>query len=206
MSPLEQIASELNWRESELGSLKILLGRRDLSSGQREVLLRAAWAILYAHYEGFSKFCLTVFYDEGCKRVKECGLLPKATRLRGLLILIKKIKSLPDDEFLDEVEGFCTKYHSVLPVFPSVDTNSNLWPELLTCLLNGADIDPSVVSRHHAKLRTLVARRNAISHGEKDIIAAVSYYLEFEATVYDLMCELAFLVDERLSKPPYAHA
>jgi hypothetical protein len=86
MTPLEQISADLGWRESELGSLKILLGRRDLTKTQQAVLLRASWAMLYAHYEGFVKTALTIFYDEVSKRITNCGDLPKETRAGALLV------------------------------------------------------------------------------------------------------------------------
>ena len=134
MTPLDQIQDDLSWRESELGSLKILLSRHDISNPQREVLLRASWAMLYAHYEGFVKTSLTIFYDEVGKRVAALGHLPKETRVGALISIIKKIISLPAGEFLDEIEIFEKKYYATSPIFPEVKTNSNLWPNLLVDL------------------------------------------------------------------------
>jgi len=48
-SPLDVISDDLDWREAELGSLKLLLSRNDVSEHQKLVLLRASWALLYAH-------------------------------------------------------------------------------------------------------------------------------------------------------------
>src|SRR5271166_3485048 len=106
MTPLDQISQDLSWRERELGSLKILLARDDISPAQQEVLLRAAWALLYAHYEGFVKTALTIFYDEVTKRIASCGQLPKATRANALTTKLNEIKSLSGIGFLDEIENF----------------------------------------------------------------------------------------------------
>jgi hypothetical protein len=204
MTPLDQISEDLSWRESELGSLKILLARKDLSQAQQQVLLRAAWAMLYAHYEGFVKTALTVFYDEAKKRITACGRLPRETRILALISDLKKIRSMPAGDFLDEVEQFTVKHYSKGPDFPEVETQSNLWPNLLLDLLKKADIDSTPIDKHQRKLRTLVARRNEIAHGKQEIIAEVSYYKEYETAVYDLMYELAFQIDARLNSPPYS--
>jgi hypothetical protein len=203
MTPLEQISADLGWRESELGSLKILLGRRDLSKTQQAVLLRASWAMLYAHYEGFVKTALTIFYDEVCKKITDCDLLPKETRAKALVMVIKKTRSLPAIELLDEIEDFRNRHHKNSPEFPEVETKSNLWPSLLEDLLKSADIESDIVIKHKFKIKTLVARRNEIAHGKQDLISEVSYYTHYEAVVYDIMYEIAFLIDERLNKPPY---
>lgn len=68
-SPLEIISEDLDWREAELGSLKLMLARTDTTEHQRVVLLRSCWALLYAHYEGFVKTALTVFFDHARKSV-----------------------------------------------------------------------------------------------------------------------------------------
>lgn len=204
MTPLDQIIQDLDWRESELASLKILLGRKDITQSQREVLLRAAWAMLYAHYEGFVKTALSIFYDEARKRITNCGELPQRTRASALKSELNKIRSMPIEEFLDTIENFATSHHSLRPDFPEVDTQSNLWPNILDDLLKAADLNQDVVEKQQYRLKTLVARRNEIAHGKQNMIADISYYNDFEAAVYDLMYDLALRIDERLSEPPYA--
>ena len=203
MTPLDQIAGDLSWRESELGSLKILLSRHDISDLQREVLLRASWAMLYAHYEGFVKTSLTIFMKKQAKEFSACGHLPKETRANALISAIRRLRTLPADQLLDEIESFQSKYYSAAPEFPEVNTKSNLWPNLLADLLKEASIEQGIVATHRHKLRTLVARRNEIAHGKHDIIAELNYYIEYENAVYDLMYDLALRIDERLNSPPY---
>jgi hypothetical protein len=53
MAIIDDISRDLDWREAEIASMRLLLNRKDISAKQIEVLLRAAWALLYAHYEGF---------------------------------------------------------------------------------------------------------------------------------------------------------
>lgn len=203
MLPLEQISEDLGWRESELGSLKILLNRRDVSAAQKEVLLRASWAMLYAHYEGFVKTSLTIFYDEARKRVRKSSLLPMETRLNALDKVLRKMRSLSKQDLLSNINNFNVEVNEAKPDFPEVNTNSNLWPNILFDLLLMADINSSKIKIHRHSLKTLVSRRNEIAHGKRDIISEVRYYLEHEAVVSDVMYEIAIGIDERLNAPPY---
>ena len=53
----DQIEADLKWREGELASLKLLAASADHGSDRQRAILRALWAMLYAHYEGFCLFC-----------------------------------------------------------------------------------------------------------------------------------------------------
>lgn len=99
-SPIEVISQDLDWREAELGSLKLLLARDDTTEHQKLVILRACWALLYAHYEGFVKNSLTVFFDKAKELAKDCQSLPSGTLLFALEAKIKELRSLPSSEFL----------------------------------------------------------------------------------------------------------
>ncbi|AUC52326.1 hypothetical protein CDO87_03585 [Sagittula sp. P11] len=203
-SPLDTITEDLNWREAELGSLKLLLSRDDVTEHQKVVLLRASWALLYAHYEGFSKTSLTVFYDYAKRYVANCGSLPINTRLFALEKKLRTLRSLSPEPLLNELENFSTIFYASGPIFPEVDTKSNLWPNVLEDLLRDADISLTSLDLHRVKISTLVNRRNNIAHGKRDIVAEVSYYRGFESAVYDIMYEMAFKIDERLNSAPYS--
>ncbi|PEQ13220.1 hypothetical protein B2G71_07200 [Novosphingobium sp. PC22D] len=201
--PLDVITDDLSWREAELGSLKLLLARRDISDVQKDVLLRASWALLYAHYEGFSKTSLTIFYDYATRAIVQCGSLPLKTRVFALGKKLKKLRTLEIEPFLKQIENFSAEFDSASPEFPEVDTKSNLWPNVLKTLLEDADINIDALYDHKVKISTLVHRRNKIAHGKRDIVSEISYYRSFESAVYDIMYEMAFRIDERLKSDPY---
>jgi MAE_28990/MAE_18760-like HEPN len=203
MNPLDLLSKDLDWREAELGSLKLLLARADTTDHQKLVLLRSCWALLYAHYEGFVKTALTIFYSEASKRVADCGSLPEGTKIFALANSLRKMRSHSDTELLKEIEGFAVKFINQKPGFPEVDTKSNLWPNVLEDLLSNADLALNTLEQNRIRLRTLVARRNDIAHGKNELIKEVDYYRQYEASVYDVMYELAFCVDDRLRRPPY---
>ena len=194
---------DLDWREAELGSLKLLCARSDLTKQQKLVLLRAAWALLYAHYEGFTKTALTIYYDEARKKVKNCGSLPEWTRLFALQSMLKNLRKLPAKEFLSEIENFPGNHHATKPTFPEVETKSNLWHCTLDELLNYADLSMSYHHKYKHLINTLVSRRNKIAHGKIDIIKELDYYRTHETAIYDIMYELSYCIDNRLKQHPY---
>lgn len=203
MKAIDTISHDLDWREREIASMRILITGDGLTQSQRKALLRAAWAMLYAHYEGFIKNTLTVFYDEAAKATEKCENLPSETRAFALKDALKNLRNLKYGEMLSSIEQFHIEYLTSPPVFPTVDTDSNLWPHTLVKLLNVADLSTQTVEKHAPMLRTLVSRRNSIAHGEKTFINDLPYYLEFEAAVYEVLYDVALQVDTRLSQPPY---
>jgi len=204
MNILESISSDLDWREKEIASMRILLSSSGVTATQKVGLLRAAWAMLYAHYEGFCKNTLTAFYDVISRSGISCRDLPQSTKLFAVENNLRRLKNLPNGDFLDEIVNFHSSHLSVSPEFPDVDTQSNLWPNVLIKLLEAADLSTEKASEHEIKLNTLVSRRNKIAHGENNLIAEVKYYLTYESAVYDIMYDLAIQVDSRLSLPPYS--
>lgn len=203
MAIIDDISRDLDWREAEIASMRLLLSRRDISSKQVEVLLRAAWALLYAHYEGFIKYCLTLFYAEISARSVKCEDLPNPTQIFALAKVLKQIRTMPPAEMINEVTNFQSRHLDSVASFPEVDTDSNLWPETLIVLLISADLDSKTVEKNRPKLATLVARRNEIAHGQKNFIAEFRYYRTYETAVYEVMYDLALQVEERLASSPY---
>jgi hypothetical protein len=127
------------------------------------VLLRAAWAMLYAHYEGFCKNTLITFFDAATNTGIFNSDLPKPTKALALGATIRRLRHLPDADFLDELENFSSTCLEKIPEFPEVDTQSNLWPNVLISLLKSADLSSDKVQEHKVKLSTLVATRNNVS-------------------------------------------
>lgn len=199
MSAISEIERDLEWREAEIALLRIMLVNTKMSNREKLVLFRAAWALLYAHYEGFCKFALTVYYDN----LRSSGLkyrhLPDRTIAFALDRKIKEIKNLPSFEFFKEVMIFDSSHLGADASFPDVDTESNLWPTTLAGLLLDADLSLLTLDSHSRKIATLVNRRNKIAHGEREMITEVDYYLQYEEAVILLMYELALAIDEKIS-------
>lgn len=203
MDILDKLTEDLNWRESEIASFRILLSKSDITRTQHEALLRAAWALLYAHYEGFTKFCLTVFFDSASKQSDRCRSLPYATRAFALEGQIKSIRSANTIQAIDLIENIFSVALEDKPVFPEVDTKSNLWPNVLDEILIFADINEDLFDGDREKIKTLVARRNDIAHGQRNKVDDIGYYLTFEDAVLKFFYRLIFCVERRLLHAPY---
>ncbi|WP_111267837.1 MAE_28990/MAE_18760 family HEPN-like nuclease [Marilutibacter maris] len=203
MSVLDSITRDLDWRETEIASMRLLLLSKSVTSSQSAVLLRAAWALLYAHYEGFCKNALNIFFDAAQGSGIKCADLPNPMKVLALNDAFVKLRNLPISVFLGEIESFSTSYLDQIPEFPEVDTRSNLWPSVLIELMKSADLSPAKVEEHQAKLSTLVARRNGIAHGENNIIPEFKYYKSYEDVVYEVIYDLAFQIEEKLQGVPF---
>ena len=203
MEPIDELTADLGWRETELALLKVFLQRKDVTPRQHDVLARAAWSLLYAHYEGYAKFCLTLFFERAALLVKSCQPLPQKTKVYALFEEMKRIRNLPAADFLQSLETFATTIGVQKPNFPEVNTKSNLWPNVLEDLLELADINCASLDKNRVVLKALVAKRNGIAHGQA-VTATYSDYLQQENAVYEVMYDLAYQVDARLKAAPFS--
>lgn len=201
MGYFSEIEADLDWREAELSILRLMLVSNSTSNIERRVVIRASWALLYAHFEGFCKFALTVYFDALTNSGVKCEDLPQRTKAFSLGAEINKFRSLPSENLLDEIDQFQSKHLSEIAQFPEIDTKSNLYPSTLSDLLLDADLVLEELANHTQKIKTLVKRRNKIAHGEKEIIDDLNYYMTYEDAVKTLMYELALAIDAKLTPP-----
>lgn len=202
MTPIQEIERDLDWRESELAVLKLLLLDGDISKKTKLVLYRAGWALLYAHFEGFSKFALTVFYDALQEKSLTCKDLPPRTQAFALSKSLSDIRNLPKLDLVHCLRNFEGTVMDEYVTFPEVNTKSNLWPTTLKELLEDADLTVKTLEEHFHTIKTLVSRRNSIAHGEKEIITEFDYFKKMDDAARDIMYELALAIDEKLSLHP----
>lgn len=156
------------------------------------------WALLYAHYEGYCKFALTVYYDSIRSSGKLTEQLLSPTQAFALDSALRKLRGLPPVDLLCAIKTFDADHLKRPATFPDVDTESNLWPNVLNQLLEIAGLKIDYIDQNWHKIRTLVARRNKIAHGERDMIKELDYFLSFEEIIRNLMIEVAIRIDEKL--------
>ena len=202
---LKQLEDDLNWREAELASLKKQVVTAPKGSVTQQVLLRAIWALLYAHYEGFCKFAWDLYLNElqnaGVKR-KDCkdeiaklSLQKQFKELRGNLSLanIWNFAQIDLKTLLEENLEFPTK----------LETNSNLYPQLFKENSLQVCLDCTLVEQYKIELKTLVVRRNEIAHGQKMIIKDIQEYKKYEDAALEVMHELAVSIVDCLDQKLY---
>lgn len=197
--PLQKrIEDDLDWRLAELAILREIIILNNGNSIRSRVLFRSAWAMLYAHYEGFCKTALEL-YSEFLSQLPECNSIPHCTFLYLHHEALKSAKQLPVSAAYEFYTVEVANLKLSPPPLVSIDTKSNLWPNVLEELLIAFDIDPTTVLDERLKVKTLVARRNDIAHGQKVFIKDVNYYLEYEAAIQNCMYALALAIVERSS-------
>lgn len=201
----DQLQKDLDWRETELAALKVQVISVPKPSVKYRALLRAIWALLYAHYEGFCKFAWDFYLDE----LTKAGVKRKDCKVEiAQLSLQKKIKELRGNSSIQKLwdfgsVGFTTLLEENLDFTVKLDTQSNLYPDLFKENSLQAGLSCTLVDQYKIQLEGLVKRRNAIAHGEQMIIKDLSEYEKYEKAAIEVMYELAILINECLDKKLY---
>jgi hypothetical protein len=202
----DQIEEDLKWREAELGSLKLQAAGAPAKSDRQRALLRALWTMLYAHYEGFYKFCWDVLLDQierdGCSRSNAIEHIAKLS-LAGVFNDLRKDMS-PD--------GIWSFVYNTLPgkmteplIFPNrLETRSNLWPNLARENNVAVGLTTTQIDTYSKHLGALVGRRNEIAHGKKLVVDSLAEYAEYEkAVLHELAVSVVDTLDKRsFARPP----
>ncbi|WP_339747743.1 MAE_28990/MAE_18760 family HEPN-like nuclease [uncultured Rubinisphaera sp.] len=202
----DQINRELDWRESELASLKHYVISTRTNKIAHRAALRAMCTMLYAHYEGFTKFCWDLVLDEIHRaRVNRCDVLESL----AILSLEKTFSGLKGNLNPDSIWDF---FQNRLPVeltiaaeYSTTDagkcrlsTDSNLWPHVFRDQTRKLGITCSELEVRETHLKALVGRRNKIAHGEKMEIKDLNEYKPYEQAAFAVMYELAISIVEYL--------
>ncbi|MDI1262567.1 MAG: MAE_28990/MAE_18760 family HEPN-like nuclease [bacterium] len=201
-----EIEEDLKWREAELGSLKLAAVSAPPKSDRQRALLRALWTMLYAHYEGFCKFCWDLFLSEierdGCLR-------SKAVESIAILSLSKTFQELRGDTSALAIWSFAqTKLPDAMrePVaFSSrLETKSNLWANLARENNAAVGLPTGQIEANVSQINAIVGRRNEIAHGKKLVVESLDDYSTYEQAAMLVMHELAVAVVDQLDKRSFA--
>jgi hypothetical protein len=201
-----EIEEDLKWREAELGSLKLAAASAPPKSDRQRALLRALWTMLYAHYEGFFKFCWDLLLNEiekdGCLRDK--AIMPVA-----VLSLSKAFQELRGDT---SAAAIWTFVHTRLPeamkqpvAFANrLETKSNLWANLAKENSASVGLPTTQIEVNGPQINAIVGRRNEIAHGKKLIVESLDDYSVYEQAAMVVMHELAVAVVDQLDTRSFA--
>lgn len=187
---IDKIAEDLIWRRKELTELKVLVQMFQGDLVRSRVLIRAAVALLYAHWEGFVKKSSSHYLEYVASHRLPYKKL--AANFVGLT-LKSKFSELGASEKISGgnalAEFFCTALdrQSNVPYKNAVDTKSNLSSKVLIDILNALGLDASQFETRLKFIDTnLVNPRNHIAHGEV-LDMSVLEYLNLHDGVLDLI-------------------
>ncbi|RLA39500.1 MAG: hypothetical protein DRR42_27105 [Gammaproteobacteria bacterium] len=208
MSSLEsELTADLEWREAELAAMKALLVRTPQLSPSRKAMLRSCTALLYAHYEGFCKFCWDAYLDA----VEKDSSIFTEQLVEDLAILsVKKLLKSARGNLSDR--GLWNLAHTDLPARLNIrpkfevrpETESNLWPNLLRDNLGLIGLSSCQLEEFSTQLGSLVGKRNGIAHGERLTIKGIDEFGQFEKAALMVMHDVALTMIDSIKNRSYA--
>lgn len=186
----DKLDQELAWRKQELADLKSLLDISPSNTRRRNVLLRSAVTMLYAHWEGFVKEAAVVYLEYVSRQDLRYDQLTMNFITLAFKDQLDKIKVTQKPCAYTEALAFITSRlseKSKLPYKGVIKTESNLSSSVLkeiTCVLG---LDYSFYEPKQELIDTkLLRQRNAIAHGE-DLTIGIEGYSELHREVINMM-------------------
>jgi MAE_28990/MAE_18760-like HEPN len=217
-----ELESDREWREEEIRTFQNR-GAKLESQSDQERYRRALVLLLYAHYEGFCKFALTLYASAINRSGIVCGKAEYAIAAASLASVFRDLRnpnkksdifrqSLPDDaklhQFAREREFVeRTAELEKLPVKISddvVDTESNLSPTVLKKNLYRLGLPHQKFDTYSGDINKLLAIRNGISHGSLRDGVEEKLYRQLRSSMYSVMTGISVDLMKALHESAYA--
>nr|WP_152332337.1 MAE_28990/MAE_18760 family HEPN-like nuclease [Micromonospora purpureochromogenes] len=164
----DSLANDLAWRRTELHGL--LAQARSARGPVQTSLCRAGVALLYAHWEGYSKHALSQYLRFVARRKLKLYELQDCFAAMALEAEMAKAKSLTrTDQATHRVRLLRESAESrmFLPSKDGVDTQSNLNSDVTCDILRSLGLDPKPFEIKSMLIDySLLRARNKIAHGE----------------------------------------
>ncbi|WP_027002259.1 MAE_28990/MAE_18760 family HEPN-like nuclease [Hugenholtzia roseola] len=201
------LEQESSWRKKEIAFFFQLLNQRrkdkkgQVEEGQK-TLLRAAWANLYAHWEGFVKQAARAYLAYvAFQEIEFRQLKPNFAAILNRLALkdIENTKRIaPFLNALRQIEG--GKFDKKLAANSGVDTTSNLTHEVLLDIWNAIGLNiPDNFELKRKSFDKLLENRNKIVHGERLFIDYKNGWEDYEQMRLTLLNSIEELKTEILN-------
>lgn len=195
----DALDSTLSWRRVELSVLKGLIEQHESKSQSLPAgrsLRRAGIAMLYAHWEGFTKECLQAYVDFLVRRRPKLAELNDGLLQTALLHAFRRADSGDDAARQGLIEAIRKggDVRSQLPKTHMVNTQSNLRSAVLMGLLEDFGLDAAAFELREQLIdRRLCDIRNSIAHG-RDACPAIGEFSDLHAEVIGMMEEIRDLI------------
>jgi hypothetical protein len=184
---------------------------------------RALVLLLYAHYEGFCKFALTLYVSAVNRLGITCGAAAYAVAAASLADLFRNLRNpqmkcdlfrreLPDDaklhqfarerEFIERTSE--VDKHAVNIPDDVVDTESNLTPLVLKKNLYHLGLPHDQFESYKDEINKLLGVRNAIAHGSLKDGVDGKLYDELRGAAFTIMSGLSAGIMQALADRAYA--
>lgn len=199
MSAGDNLEKDLSWRESELASLKLATRHSPESEVRGRAARRAYVAMLYAHYEGFSKFAFkTYLISISQRRWPIENLSPQLQKL-FMTKNVRDIRNLPVLDFLPAIADIQHAYKGTsVGDYPFPQT-SNLWPNIFKDFCNDVGLRSDFLDEKRSSIGNLVGTRNGIAHGQ-ELYVSDEKLRDLENAAWHVMIGLSLSVVDNLAE------
>lgn len=197
MSFIDEINSDIDWRVSELTSLKVIPLMYDLMPNHKSMLIRYAIPAIYALWEGYVKTCFELYIRE----INKLNIPIHDTHLNVLTHTLSSYEKLylenartnftKKKEF---IEYYQNKISQPLYIANKIPTKSNVDFIVINDILTRFNLD-LLPKTFESKIKKLLWFRNSIAHGETSLPVEIENITEFSDLVSDLMVEILTRVD-----------
>jgi hypothetical protein len=192
------------------------------SGRDKDRLRRALVLLLYAHYEGFVKFALSVYVNAINASRFRCSEVNSALAAASMGAVFHGLRNpqpvsglfrgqVPDDsqliKFARERE-FVERAYELLDIVVElpdavIDAEWNLKPPVLRKLLYRLGLDPEALASEDGRISQLVNRRNAIAHGADIAGVSEQVYVDLRTSTFLVMSTIARTISESVERRSY---
>jgi len=216
-----QIEGELDWRQSEIRFFQNLYSR-NLSEQDQDKCRRSLILFLYAHFEGFCKFTLTLYITHINSELIKCKDANPAIVAASLSTFFKELRNpdkkniefrntLPDDSALHRfardkefIESLIDVNNREVKIPDSlVNTESNLKPAVLRKNLFQLGFDHNALTSIEGSIFQLLNHRNNIAHGQSKEGVSKNSYEKIKEDTYSAMLGVKRIVMEAIREKKY---
>ena len=193
---IDEILADIDWRVSQLATLKSIPIRYSFSPEHKELQIKYTVPAIYAIWEGFVKSSFIIYSNH-------LNTLSIGRSEIAMPLLTHQLDS--ECDFNNPRINFDSKQRMVslldslltdiITIKPSVPTESNVNFKVLNKILERFCID-KVSDDYEQKLNRLLLFRNKIAHGENSISVNLTHVTEFISTVENLMLDIAINVEQ----------
>ncbi len=192
---VDEILADIDWRISELATIKSLPIKYSFRPDHKEVHIKYSIPAIYAIWEGFVKNCFTIYSNH----LNTLGI--KRTEISTAL-LTHQIDSECDfnnprvnfdtkQKLVEQIDNLLTE---TIVIKPSVPTESNVNLKVLNKILERFCIS-KINDSYDRGLNKLLLFRNKIAHGENSITVNMTHVTEFVSLIENLMLDITINIE-----------
>lgn len=189
---IDEINNDIQWRMSELASLKSIPLRYNLMPHHREMLIKYTIPSIYALWEGFVRNSFDIYIRE----INKLNLAVNDVHINLITHTISSCEKLylenPRLNFKSKkefVEFYQDTISKPLVISRKIPTKSNVDFNVINDILLRFNLE-SLPADFDSKLKKLLQFRNSIAHGETSIPVKQVDIAFFSSLVNDLMIEI----------------